>query len=71
MPDRTGKEVVMEHVMRERLQGVQLGEVQLVLLTASAACSFGDPCDKCYDADYYYDHPYFCQECLEEKGEED
>ena len=43
----------------------------LVLLTASAACSFGDPCDKCYDADYSYDHPYFCQECLEEKGEED
>ncbi len=44
--------------------------IVIILLTV-AACSGEDLCDRCYDADYYYDHPYYCQECLQERGEED
>ncbi len=43
----------------------------IMMFLAIAACSGEDPCDRCYDAEYYYDHPYYCQECLQEKGEED
>jgi len=39
----------------------------VVLFFAVAACSGEDPCDRCYDADYYYENPYYCQECLHEK----
>jgi len=39
----------------------------VIILLAMAACSGEDPCDRCYDADYYYENPYYCQECLEDK----
>jgi len=45
---------------------IMKGFIVIILLTV-AACSGEDPCDRCYDADYYYDHPYYCQECLQEK----
>jgi uncharacterized Zn ribbon protein len=38
----------------------------VIILLAMVACSGEDPCDRCYDADYYYENPYYCQECLEE-----
>ena len=39
----------------------------ITIFLAIVACSGEDPCDRCYDADYYYDHPYYCQECLHER----
>ena len=42
----------------------------IALLLVMAGCSAEDPCDRCYDADYYYEHPYYCQECLQEKQED-
>ena len=39
----------------------------ITLLLAIAACSAEDPCDRCYDADFYYEHRYYCQECLQDK----
>lgn len=38
-----------------------------IVLLAAVSCSFEDTCERCYDADYYYEHPYFCQECLQEQ----
>ncbi len=42
----------------------------VIILLAVAACSGEDPCDRCYDAEYYYENPYYCQECLEKNGDE-
>jgi len=39
----------------------------IMIILAITACSGEDPCDRCYDAEYYYEHPYYCQECLEDK----
>jgi len=41
--------------------------VVVVVLMIMAACSGEDPCDRCYDADYYYENPYYCQECLQDR----
>lgn len=41
----------------------------ITILMAVASCGGSDPCDQCYDDDYYYEHPYYCQECLQEKGD--
>lgn len=60
---------------RRRSEGLGRKEVMkrllIMMFLAIAACSGEDPCDRCYDDDYYYEHPYYCQECLEEKGDED
>ncbi|HOY73848.1 MAG TPA: hypothetical protein PLP82_07140 [Deltaproteobacteria bacterium] len=41
----------------------------VIIFLLAAGCSDMDPCDQCYDMDYYYEHPYFCHECLQEKGD--
>ena len=41
----------------------------IIILFAIASCSGMDPCDQCYDKDYYYEHPYYCDECLQDKEE--
>jgi len=57
-----------------RIRSEELGRKEvmkrliIVVFLAVAACSGEDPCDRCYDAGYYYDHPYYCEECLQEKG---
>ncbi len=42
----------------------------LLLLSAAviAGCSYSDPCDMCNNLDYYVDHPYFCDKCINEGG---
>jgi len=41
----------------------------VIIFLLAAGCSDMDPCGQCYDMDYYYEHPYFCHECLQEKGD--
>ena len=42
----------------------------ITILLAVASCRESDPCDQCYDDEYYYEHPYYCQECLQANGDE-
>ena len=42
----------------------------IAMFMAVSGCGGSDPCDQCYDDDYYYEHPYYCQECLQDKGNE-
>ncbi len=70
--DLEGKEP-RERSSRKRSEELGRKEIMkrlfIMIFFAIAACSGEDPCDRCYDADYYYDHPYYCQECLEEKDD--
>lgn len=53
---------------RERRLTLRL--VLAAILLVFSGCGGSDPCDQCYDDDYYYEHPYYCQECLQDKGNE-
>jgi len=39
--------------------------ILLALCACSGTFSEGNPCDRCDNKDYYYNHPYYCQECLQ------
>lgn len=44
--------------------------ILITILFAVVSCRESDPCDQCYDAEYYYEHPYECQECLQDQENE-
>jgi len=50
---------------------VRMCAVAVWMLTAAACCL--DECENCLDSDYYYEHHYECEQCVQrqiENGEE-